>query len=112
MTKLANSAKAALDTVQEKHLAYTIAKTTIEQELKRELHHRLASIRQERDMAIRLAADAGVPKTQLGKAIGTSNYKTIQDILASVESVAPSVEVNGITGRMLVVPLIGSGLLV
>lgn len=102
MTRLNQSAKSALDTLQEKHLAYTIAKTTIEQELKRELQQRLAAIRHERDMAVRIAADAGVPKTQLGKAIGTSNYKTIQDILAQVESVLPSTGPT-MSGKMSVV---------
>lgn len=103
MTRLNQSAKSALDTLQEKHLAYTIAKTTIEQELKRELQQRLAAIRHERDMAVRIAADAGVPKTQLGKAIGTSNYKTIQDILAQVDSVIPSTFVPNVSGKMSVV---------
>jgi DNA-binding phage protein len=102
MTRLNQSAKSALDTLQEKHLAYTIAKTTIEQELKRELQQRLAAIRHERDMSVRIAADAGVPKTQLGKAIGTSNYKTIQDILAQVESVMPSAGPS-VAGKMSVV---------
>lgn len=87
MTRLTSQAKSSLETLQEKHLAYTIAKTTIEQQLKQELQERLIGIRHERDMALRLAADAGVPKTQLGKAIGTSNYKTVQEILAHTESV-------------------------
>lgn len=90
MTKLSPQAKSALDSLQEKHLAYTIAKGTIETELKREATNRLSSIRQERDMALRLAAEAGVPKTQLGKAIGTSNYRTVQEILAETESVIRS----------------------
>jgi hypothetical protein len=38
-------------------------------------------------MALRLASDSGVPKTQLGKAIGTSNYRTVQEILAETEAV-------------------------
>lgn len=87
MTKLSPQAKSALGALHEKHLAYTIAKTTIESELKREANNRLASIRHERDMALRLASDSGVPKTQLGKAIGTSNYRTVQEILAETEAV-------------------------
>jgi hypothetical protein len=90
MTKLTPQAKSALDSLQEKHLAYTIAKGTIETELKREANNRLSSIKQERDMALRLAAESGVPKTQLGKAIGTSNYRTVQEILAETESVIRS----------------------
>lgn len=90
MTKLSPQAKSALDSLQEKHLAYTIAKGTIEAELKREATNRLSSIKQERDMALRLAAESGVPKTQLGKAIGTSNYRTVQEIMAETESVMRS----------------------
>jgi hypothetical protein len=90
MTKLSPQAKSALDSLQEKHLAYTIAKGTIESELKREATNRLSSIKQERDMALRLAAESGVPKTQLGKAIGTSNYRTVQEIMAETESVIRS----------------------
>jgi hypothetical protein len=87
MTRLSPQAKSALESLHEKHLAYTIAKSTIESELKREASNRLSSIRQERDMALRLASDSGVPKTQLGKAIGTSNYRTVQEILAETENV-------------------------
>jgi hypothetical protein len=79
--KLSPPARSALETVREKHLAYTIAKANIEAELKRELGIRLENIKNERDNALRYAVQAGVPKTQLGKAIGTSNYKTVQEIL-------------------------------
>ena len=82
--KLSSSAKTALETVREKHLAYMIAKANIEAELKRELGIRLETIRNERDSALRYAVQVGVPKTQLGKAIGTSNYKTVQEILGSM----------------------------
>jgi hypothetical protein len=94
MTKLSPQAKSALSALHEKHLAYTIAKTTIESELKREANNRLASIKHERDMALRLASDSGVPKTQLGKAIGTSNYRTVQEILAETEAVIKSGSVD------------------
>lgn len=94
MTRLTPQAKSALDSLHEKHLAYTIAKGTIEAELKREANNRLGSIKQERDMALRLASDSGVPKTQLGKAIGTSNYRTVQEILAETDSVLRSGSVD------------------
>lgn len=82
--KLSPSAKSALETVREKHLTYTVAKANIEAELKRELALRLENIRNERDNALRYAVQVGVPKTQLGRAIGTSNYKTVQEILGSM----------------------------
>lgn len=103
MTKLSPQAKSALDSLQEKHLSYTIAKGTIETELKREATNRLSSIRQERDMALRLAAEAGVPKTQLGKAIGTSNYRTVQEIMAETESVIRSSTAEPHSGAKVVV---------
>ncbi len=86
MTRLSPHAKATLDALIEKHRSYVIAKATIEAELKQELAERLSVHRDERDMALRLACEAGVPRTQLGKAIGTSNYKTVQDILAATQS--------------------------
>lgn len=82
MTRLSPHAKAALDTLIEKHRAYVIAKATIEAELKQELVERLSVHKSERDLALLQADQANVPRTQLGKAIGTTNYKTVQDILS------------------------------
>jgi len=92
MTKLSPHAKALLDTVADKHLGYTIARATIEAELKNELEERVSSFRIERDVAMRLADEAGVPRTQLGKAIGTTNYRTVQDILNSANEGIPQAE--------------------
>lgn len=85
MTKLNQHARQTLDTLTEKHRAYQIAKLTIEAELKEELIERLSSYKAERDIALRLAEEAGVPRTHLGKAIGTSNYRTVQEILAETD---------------------------
>lgn len=86
MTRLSPHAKASFDALVEKHRAFVIAKATIEAEMKVELAERLSSFRLERDTALRLAEEAGVPRTQLGKAIGTSNYRTVQEILQATES--------------------------
>ena len=99
--KLSNSAKTALETVREKHLAYTIAKANIEAELKRELAIRLENIKNERDNALRYAVQVGVPKTQLGKAIGTSNYKTVQEILGSNSPTFVGVDGNAVSVEKL-----------
>lgn len=85
MTKLNAHAKQALDVLGDKHRAYLIAKLTIEAELQNELNERLSSFRQERDTAMRMADEAGVPRTHLGKAIGTTNYRTVQEILQATE---------------------------
>ena len=88
MTKLSPHAKACLDTLSEKQLAFTIARATIEAELKQEFNERISFFKNERDMAMRLADEAGVPRTQLGKAIGTTNYRTVQELLSETESSA------------------------
>jgi hypothetical protein len=54
-------------------------------------------------MALRLASDSGVPKTQLGKAIGTSNYRTVQEILAETEAVMKSGSVDTINKGNVIV---------
>jgi hypothetical protein len=86
VTRLNNHARQALDALIERHKAYVIAKATIEAELKLELSERLSSFKTDRDIAMRLAEEAGVPRTQLGKAIGTTNYRTVQEILSNTES--------------------------
>lgn len=107
MTKLSPTARASLDALQEKHLAFTIAKATIEREMKREIAERLAAIKHERDMALRLAADSGVPKSQLGKAIGTTNFRTVQEILDATDNVLqPSQSQNAGNGTVAVEPTI------
>lgn len=85
MTRLTPHAKQALETLVEEHSAYVLAKATLEAELKKQLSEQLSVIKTRRDIALRLANEAGVPRTQLGKTIGTSNYKTVQDILAETE---------------------------
>jgi len=87
MTRLTPHAKQALETLVSEHSAYVLAKATLEAELKKQLGEQLAVIKRKRDVALRLASEAGVPRTQLGKTIGTSNYKTVQDILAETEDI-------------------------
>lgn len=92
MTKLSPHAQAALNKVREKHSAYRIARETITAELMLDLETRLENYVNDRDIAVRLADEAGVPRTQIGKAMGTTNYRTVQDILerAGALPVAPS----------------------
>lgn len=85
MTKLTPQAEQALRDLRAKDLEYRERKAKLELDLKQEMAERLRSIRKERDNALILAAQVGVPRTQLGKAIGTTNYKTVQDILAEGE---------------------------
>lgn len=82
MTKLTPQAEMALRELRARDVEYRERKARLEIELKMELQERLKVLREERNNALVLAAQAGVPRTQLGKAIGTTNYKTVQDILA------------------------------
>lgn len=81
MTKLNSHAQSALNKVREKHSAYRIARETVLAELMSELDERMVDYLNDRDVAVRLADEAGVPRTQIGKAMGTTNYRTVQDIL-------------------------------
>jgi len=79
--KLSQHGQSALNRVREKHSAYRIARETIMAELMTDLETRLESYVNDRDIAVRLADEAGVRRTQIGKAMGTTNYRTVQDIL-------------------------------
>jgi hypothetical protein len=85
MTHLTPHAKQALDVLAMKHIAYITALEVTREELRQELEARVSGFRLERDIALRIADEAGVPRTKLGKTIGTTNYKTVQDILALTE---------------------------
>ena len=90
MTNITSHAKNALELLVEKHNALKAAKLLIEEELKIEAENRLAAFKRERDIALRLADEAGVPRTRIGKALGTTNYKTVQDILEATRDMVIS----------------------
>lgn len=98
MTKLTPYAQSALNKVREKHSSYRIARETIMAELNEILEQRLESYVAERDVAVKLADDAGVPRTQIGKAMGTTNYRTVQDILERAGSL-PVTSVSDSSGE-------------
>lgn len=81
MTKLAPKAQAALDKVVNANTSYKKAKEKFEAELERELETKLESYVSARNSAVQMADFSGVPRTQIGRAMGTTNYKTVQDIL-------------------------------
>jgi len=83
-------AKNALDRVVNTHTSYRIAKEQAEAELQIELELKLREFVEQRNRAVVLADRAGVPRTQIGKAMGTTNYRTVQEIL---EDSGDSVEV-------------------
>lgn len=90
--KLSQHGQSALNRVREKHSAYRIARETIMAELMSDLENRLESYVNDRDIAVKLADEAGVPRTQIGKAMGTTNYRTVQDILERAGSLPSTAE--------------------
>lgn len=79
--RLSPSAQGALDTVHVKQAALKAARALFEEELKLELEKKLEPFVNDRNLAVKMADESGVPRTQIGRALGTSNYKTIQEIL-------------------------------
>lgn len=92
MTRINLHGKQALDVLVEKHTALKVATAMFELELKQQLEAKLESFKRERDVALRLADQAGVPRTRIGKALGTTNYKTVQDILNETEGLVLTAE--------------------
>lgn len=118
MTKLSPYAKSALDKVKDKNSALKVARESIMTELNLILEQRLESFVAERNLAVKLADDAGVPRTQIGKALGTTNYRTVQEILdqsgASISYSAESEDgswavANVEEGLLLTIKRFGSG---
>lgn len=87
MTKLSPHAKGALEKVVRTQVAYKNAREAFEAELQTELAQKLETFIAERNSAVKLADLSGVPRTQIGRALGTTNYRTVQDILEQTEGV-------------------------
>lgn len=78
---LSVQAKNALDRVVNTQVSYRIAREGFERELQLELQEKLKEFVEQRNRAVIMADRAGVPRTQIGKAMGTTNYRTVQEIL-------------------------------
>lgn len=92
MTKLSPHSRGSLERVVRSQIAYKNARDTFEAELQVELEKKLEVFVSERNTAVRLADIAGVPRTQIGRALGTTNYRTVQDILGQTEGFVQSNE--------------------
>jgi hypothetical protein len=95
MTNLSPHAKSSLERVSKADNAYRSARDKFEQQLLTELDIKLESYVAERNTAVKLADLAGVPRTQIGRALGTTNYRTVQDILEQAGETVKSVESQG-----------------
>lgn len=87
MTKLSPHSRGALERVIRSQIAYKNAREAFETELQAELESKLESFVSERNTAVRVADIAGVPRTQIGRALGTTNYRTVQEILEQTEGI-------------------------
>ena len=89
MTNLSPHAKSSLERVSKADNAYRSARDKFEQQLLTELDIKLESYVAERNTAVKLA------RTQIGRALGTTNYRTVQDILEQAGETVKSVESQG-----------------
>jgi hypothetical protein len=95
MTNLNPHAKSSLERVSKADNAYRTARDKFEEQLLQELDIKLVSYVAERNTAVMLADLAGVPRTQIGRALGTTNYRTVQDILEQAGDLVHSFESHG-----------------
>ncbi len=92
---LSPSAKKALDDILEKQNALRSMKEMLEAEFRVELERRLEPLIKDRNVAVKLADQLGAPRTKIGVALGTTNYKTVQDILETTKMPASDVSQTG-----------------
>ena len=79
---------ARLSAVNKAKQAYVMAKTNLEQRLREQMREELANLQTQIDIAVRYAYDAGESKRDIGRALGTSNYNTINESLERTSGVA------------------------
>lgn len=65
-----------------------MAKTNLEQRLREQMREELANLQTQIDIAVRYAYDSGESKRDIGRALGTSNYNTINESLERTSGVA------------------------
>lgn len=99
---LSPSAEKALNEVLIKQTALKTMKDMLEEEFRATLEQKLAPLIKDRNASVKIADELGVPRTKIGQALGTSNYKTVQDILEETGSAGrqmPAVAVAQTTGK-------------
>jgi len=85
---------ARLDAVNKSKQAYVMAKTTLEQNLREKMRSELSNIQTQIDIAVRFAFDSGESKADIMRALGTTNYHTINGSLERTSGVAEVVGHN------------------
>jgi hypothetical protein len=89
---------AKLDSVAKSKQAYVVAKTTLEQELREKVRKELSNLQTQIDIAVRYAVDAGESKASILRALGTSDYGTINASLERTHGVAQAVGADPFAG--------------
>jgi hypothetical protein len=79
--KVSTETQKLLGQVVTTNLAYRTAKDLLEAQMRVELESKLLELLNSRNKAVKDADAAGIPRTHIGKAIGTTNYRTVQEIL-------------------------------
>ena len=78
---------ARLSAVNKAKQAYVMAKTNLEQKLREQMREELSNLQTQIDIAVRYAYDSGESKRDIGRALGTSNYNTINESLERTSGV-------------------------
>ena len=82
---------ARLSAVHKAKQAYVSAKTNLEQKLREQMYEELANLRTQIDLAVRYAYDNGETKRDIGRALGTRSYNTINELLERTSGVVEAV---------------------
>jgi len=93
MAKLTHSQETVLESLQRSDKAWRLGKLSAFETAKREAAQAVQALLSQRDLDIRLALMAGIPKAQVGRrGLGTTSPAAISDSLARTEVFAKNIE--------------------
>ena len=83
-----------LDEISDRHSKLVVARKTVEAEVRQAVRARLADLQQAEDIAILRAVNAGVGVSTIGRAFGTSDWRTakarVDDVISNSDSLGVS----------------------
>lgn len=85
---------AKLSAVNKAKQAYVVAKTGLEQRLREQMQSELSNLQAQIDIAVRFAFDSGESKADIMRALGTSDYHTVNGSLERTRGVTELVGDN------------------
>lgn len=83
-----------LESVTKAKNAYVLAKSTLEAKLREQMRDELANLQAQIDIAVRVAYDNGSSKADIMRALGTSDYHTINASLERTKNVSDMVGID------------------